>query len=211
VPEGTETHDRAAKDRLRTLVLIGCGAAVAIGVFARSPGSDDTTENRLLAKKLVGDGFEALAEGDYAAAREALDAAVREDELFAEALLGRAMAALAVGALDDAGLDAERADSLFEGGRFEPRGWEGRSPEEAKAWGRRVSKRLKCVVDGAKGVAGMTPEEYGIVFKVFWEARAVVECGELQQLLQTWRASQRPVRAFDRAIGQCPQLWGCRQ
>ncbi len=203
-------QDTEAMGRLRTILVVGGVAAVAVGIFARTPGSADTSQNRLLAKKHVGDGFEALTQGRYGDAREKLDLAIKEDVLFAEAYLGRAMACLALGDIDCAEGDARFAATLFEDGRYEPRGWGDRSDAEVRGWGKRIAGRATCICGAARQVADLTTEHFGIVFKVFYDARAVTDCAKLQALIDPWRKEARAYRVLRLAVERCPELWSCR-
>ncbi len=189
--------------------MAGCVLAVAVGIFARELGSGDTSgPNRLAAKNLAGEGLNALLDGDYSLARAKLDAALREDELFAEAYLGRAMTLLAVGDFVGARKDADFAGILFGDGRHEKRAWPGVGSEAAAAEGRLISERIVCLLDEAES-AELEGRDSSRLFQIFYALRRAESCDDAQQILGDWARHGAAHRVMTAALTECPTLWPC--
>jgi hypothetical protein len=196
--------------RLRALLIGGAILSVAVGIFARELGSGGSSgPNRLLAKNLAGEGLEALMAGDYPKARGKLDLALKEDELFAEAYLGRAMTGLAVGDFPGADKDAKFAAMLFTDGRIEPRAWGETDAVAAAADGVLIAKRIRCVVESGKK-REMAAGQASRLYQLFHALRRVESCADAGRILSDWRRHTDAHAVMVEAIGSCQELWPCQ-
>lgn len=203
--------DGGTSPHLRTTLIVCCVLAVAVGVTVRWLGSEDTIgKSKLRARSLVGTGIEALVAGEYEAAMAALDGALRENDLFAEAHLARSMTRLAIGDFAGAVSDANNAENLFDAGRVDARAWEGMSDEEAAAVGTLIAQRARCV---AQTAAAMKPPPAGMdagrVFRIFYEIRAASTCESAAAVLADWRREPVAYTTITRAMAHCQKLWRC--
>lgn len=210
---GTEppvTLDNSARGRrLRLILIIGAGLAVAVGIFARMPGSADTSKGkRLRARGFVGNALEALAEGDFGDAREQAALALAEDDLFAEAYLVRGMADLALGDFQAAQQHAREGAKLLDDGRIDSRAWGELPAARSQEAGRAIADRIGCVANAA-AAGELQAGEPAIVYRMFHALVEAETCDQAQLVLRQWSSHRRPSRVIAAALRTCPESFRC--
>ncbi len=202
---------RLGSPRFR-IALIGLMAgAVIIGLLARTPGSDDTSGSaaRRLARIHASNGFQALLEGDYSQARQDLGLAVREDEHFAEAHLGRSMALLALGDFTTAAQDARRARELLSDGHVDQRVWSDTALTLPASKGVQMATRFECVAELA-GDRHLAPTESPRLLQLVQVLTRADTCAQAAELQEQWVGHEPSYGVLAAALSQCPKAWPCR-
>ena len=210
--KGAQSRVGLHSNRFRIALIGLMAAAVLVGILARMPGTDDTSGNaaRRLARNHAQYGFEALGSGSFAEAREQLDLALRVDNMFAEAFLGRSMALLALGAYEESGMDARRARALFEDDRVDSRAWLETQLQHPKASGLQYSNRLDCLAAAAQRDAlpvTRAPQLYTFMRELDQSA----SCDEAAAIQARWLPQQRLYGVMARALTLCPTSWPCQR
>ncbi len=196
----------AARLPRRGLVVLVLGLVVAAGVYSRA-GRWGGHGRRNEARSAMARGLEALKEGYFGDAAQALDEAIRDDGEFAEAYLARGMARLGLGEYGPAVNDAREGGILVHGGRTDAAGWSG-AKAEASARAGVVAERIACVARVAHESA-LPPTQAPRLVALLGEVTAEPTCSGQAVVLERWRAEPGPLAVLSRARRGCASAFRC--